>query len=470
VSVTLTPTFPVPVEDPVPSLTERFAEAGAFQRSPTGLLTDDAVAAMRGTIQSVVTGLQSDEKPFRAVFGRSATAYTDIASRLVHIGTKMMDDPTISDGHLAAAMVGLAYHEVAHINYDRDFRDAVARATAGHPLMGMAVDLHNIAQDVRIEYNIRRAMPGYADCLDVAMHHINGVPLRNRIPAVTGLSTKAARSLFFGAVRAPWVVADWSDAPEVRAWGDDWARRFERTDDPTAIGGLMVEALDMVLSWTVKSDDDETPPPPPIDEPPPVEPPPIDEPPIDEPPIDEPPPVGPKGPGEDKDPDEPPPNGPLGPSGDDEDEPEEGEDEPKGGDDPDDEVEEGDDPTYGDPEDGETEDPWGNPATDPVKDRDSSGDWSDRSDKPQETPTTNPAVNETQGAASDKSLEDLDLPACAGDAAKGVNDTRYENTAARIAKSREASNIRVISTPGWPDRQVRRIRDWNGTSLTGDDE
>lgn len=462
--IDLHPTFPVPSLDPDPALTERFRSAGAFERRAfDGALTDDAIAAIRSTLQSVVNGLQSDEQSFRAVFGKGSTAATDMVNRIVHIGTKIMDDPTISDGRLAAAMVGLAFHEVAHINHDRDFTEVVARVAWGHPLGDLAAKVSNIAQDVRIERKQRPQYPGYADCLDVAMYFINGEPMRQTVPPPVGLSKEAARSLYFAAVRAPWCIADWNGAPKVRAWGDDWIGRFSATDAPEVIETLLTEALDTIGSWMAP---DPT-------APPPVEPPVIDEPPI----IDEPPPVGPPQPPGPEGDDEDPPEGPGGddPFDDDEDPPEgpDGEDEDPPVDEP--KPTEGGDPTEDEGPEGPTTPKGGDPTKDAPEVEPSDDESSDDEDRDLDTsgefnpdngtfdaPSVTAPSDDTEGVDTDKALEDIPFPECAGEALRGLNDLRYDIVATRVEKSREASNVRIIRTPGWPDRKVRRIRDWTG--------
>jgi hypothetical protein len=466
--IDLHPTFPAPVDDPMPDLTERFRRAGAFDRDPTsGRLTDDAVAAIRGTLQSIVTGLQSDALPFRAVFGKYSTAATDMTARIVKIGTAFMDDLTITDGQLASAMTGLAYHEVAHINEDRIFDEVTLEvARSGHPLGGLAIDIGNIAMDGRIETIQRRRMPGYADCLDVAMYFISGEVLLPTAPPPVGLSKGAARTMYFVAVRTPWGFADWTTAPDVRAWGQGFAERFNDTHDPEGIRTLLVEALDMMQSWMP----DPTAPLPPVEEPPGPVCPPVGPPPEEEPPTEE-PPEGPGGDDPTEDPegdDEEPPDGPGGDDGDDDEppveEPPKGEkrgtnadDKPPTEDEP--PVDDGGDPTDEPP--GKFTD--GKPSDEPT-DTDSSDDWGPETGEFTSPSSTAPQV--TEGVESNKALEDIALPACAGDAATTATDYLYDATATRVGKSREESNVRIVKSPGWPDRKVRRTRDWNGTRLS----
>jgi hypothetical protein len=469
-------TISPPIAEAVPSLTDRFRGAGALERNPiTGELTIEAVTAMRGTLQTIVSGLQDDEKVFRAVFGKTGTAATDMKARLVYIGTKAMDDKRLSDDELVAVMVGLAVHEVAHINFDRATANHVQKIWAAHSQAALTHDVHNVGQDIRIEVRIRNAYPGYAATLDAALWYVlvMDAPMGRTVKA-TGLNAGAARNVFFGGVRSPWTF-DWSPEPTLLTWGQDWAERFAATDERKVITALVGEALDVIERL---QDGKVTPPQPPIDEP-------IDEP-VDGPGGDEPPPTDepdeptqrPPSPddddtGADEDPDEDvededPDSDWDDPSESESDAPDEDEDLDEDDDEP--ETKPGGDPTDED-EDGDLDEPdeveeiEDGKADDPRDDDGGEGKWSDdKAPAEGETVETPDDADEsdTFEGVDDPTfrIEDLEFPSCAGDALKGANDLTYQRAADRVEASREEGATRVLKSSNWAPRQARKIWDW----------
>ena len=99
-------------DDPLPWLTERFVESGAFERNEHGAPTLAAMAAALRITSSIVTALNGGKHRYAVRFNPSAgSAYTDLKTREVVIGVKPMLDPALTDGQRAALMVALADHE-----------------------------------------------------------------------------------------------------------------------------------------------------------------------------------------------------------------------------------------------------------------------------------------------------------------------------------------------------------------------
>jgi len=509
----------VPPDDPIPSLTDRFRSAGAFEVSPsTGRYTDAALAAMKATVATVVAGLQDSHESYRTVFGTIPTAGTTWATRTVHIGTKALDDATLSEGRKAAIMVALAYHEVGHIvNRSPERGKAVAAALSGHPLAAILADVTNILADIHDEQAMMDRCPGFAETLAVGLWYIQTVlsPLGDKA-VMKGLDLRSARSQMFCAVRAPFSIADWTDAVPALVWGADLADRVKAAHEVSAFVPLVGEALDMIQAWMER---DPEPEPEPEEEP-------EDEPTEGGEPCDNPPPTegGESGDDDDDEETERPPEGDGGGlgesdepeddesseddsdeddddategdggSGDDESDEDDGEgtegdptedDEGDDGDEPteggssegldldedpdegDDDAEGGDgDPTDGDDDDGEADgdtdgdDDGGEPMDGDITegdfdDSESSDDYID----PDELAQDGLEGVEATGREPEP-LSEVAFHECLGEALDGANDASYEMASMRAERSREDSDkVRVIKTPGWPDRKVMRVWD-----------
>lgn len=101
-------------------------------------------------------------------------------SKVVHVATKVFDDPDLSTGQKLDTFLGLAIHEGCHLRWT-DFG-------AGVPANRVVENLRNIIEDERIERLCGEEMPGYANFLTATKYYYfdryrSAVPVGAELPA-----------------------------------------------------------------------------------------------------------------------------------------------------------------------------------------------------------------------------------------------------------------------------------------------
>jgi hypothetical protein len=231
-------------------------------------MNPDAVAGMLAIMNQTVAAVHDDERTYRVVLNaRAATASTVFQMHMVEVTLKPALDYDLTDGQRAAVMAGFALHEVGHIRYGQTADDALLALVGPGKVTNAMRRLLNIAQDVHDESAAKRAFPGLAPAVDVAMWWLmRDVPVK---ACVLNGDTPERLNEASAAVRYPWTRT--FDTPETQEWQEWWARWAERCHDATdshTIAALTVEGM---LKIRDRSGLDEQPVEQPVDEPQPTD-------------------------------------------------------------------------------------------------------------------------------------------------------------------------------------------------------
>lgn len=219
--------------DPIPWVTDQMARAGVFSHA------DDAqrMKAALDVLTRNVSALHDDEGQYRVALSKMATAATNVRERIVQIGSKPLNDDTLTDGQKAAVLMGLVLHEVGHIRWSRNYSAALKKY--GTERTGAVAAISNLTADHHNEYAAMDLFPGLAYAVEVTMWWVSRTMPAGEID-LTSVGGRCNAAI--AVTRYPW-LHDWDTEPEWRDWWTDWAGRAEKQGKPKQHVDLVNEAM-----------------------------------------------------------------------------------------------------------------------------------------------------------------------------------------------------------------------------------
>lgn len=246
-----------PPADPLPWVTAQMQRGLVFDRRRSDA---NRMRAALDVLTANVAALH-DTHPYRVVLSKNlTTAGTSYDERLILVGSKPLNDDTLTDGQKAAVTMGLVLHEIGHVRWAAEYDRALEASPIGNSKVVGAIS--NLAADMHNERAAMDLFPGLAYAVEVAMWWVD-----KQQPDVTiDLTTVAGRAnAALAACRYPWRLPADTPADWRSTWAD-WAARAEQAGSPEAHVAIVSEALAIIRDLPPEPETP-TPPTPPADEP-----------------------------------------------------------------------------------------------------------------------------------------------------------------------------------------------------------
>lgn len=203
-----------------------------------------AAVVAHGMVQTFVNAFARDGRYLVTFDPRVSTAGTDMDTRRVVITPAPILDQSIDAEQAGLILTGLAVHEISHSRYGKATAAAVARA---FPRNGLADQLSNILDDVRIEARFAADYPGYAGVFAPTLDYVGrGMVAKNGGRPIE-LAAGDYANIASAAIRYS-EYTDWFGLEAERDWWQAWAGRWSREDSPRRHVEAIREALRHVVA------------------------------------------------------------------------------------------------------------------------------------------------------------------------------------------------------------------------------
>lgn len=231
----------------------------------TRRMTGAAASGLLTVLTQAVSALHDDAKAYTVVLSASAaTAGTLLEKKVVQVGSKPMNDETLTDGQKAAVMAGLALHEVGHIRYARQNGAAVTRLFGADKVTGAIRTISNLAADMHDEALACEVFPGLAPAVAVTLWWVgNKGQLDGRdVDEMLVTSAIARVNAAILATRYPWQVEwDTTAAKDWLDWWTEWGERATKVERPKEHAEIVQEGIEKIRDFEPEPQD---PPPGPV--------------------------------------------------------------------------------------------------------------------------------------------------------------------------------------------------------------